>query len=48
MTTVLLAALQEILDGNTMKARDKWNHAEVIQEHYQIARAAIECATSAA
>jgi len=43
----LVAALQEILDGNTVKARDRWNHAEVIQNHYQIARDAIARATEA-
>lgn len=37
----LVAALQAILDGNTMVGRENWSHADVIQEHYKIARKAL-------
>jgi len=37
----LLAALETILEGNTMAGKAEWTHAEVIQKHYQIARNAI-------
>lgn len=37
----LLAALEAIVEGNTMKGKLRYSHAEVIQEHYRIARAAI-------
>lgn len=37
----LVAALRTILDGNTMAGRSDWSHADVIQEHYKIARRAL-------
>lgn len=37
----LVGALHMILDGNTMAGRENWTHADVIQEHYKIARKAL-------
>lgn len=37
---ILLEALQQISDGDTMQGRETWTHADVIQEHYKIARQA--------
>jgi hypothetical protein len=38
----LLAALEKISAGNTMSGKPAgWDHADVIQEHYKIAREAI-------
>jgi hypothetical protein len=37
----LLAALKAISAGNTMQGRETWTHADVLQEHYRIARNAI-------
>jgi len=37
----MLEALKAILVGNTMQKANSWSLAEVIQQHYKIARAAI-------
>ena len=37
----LLAALLAISAGNTMQGRETWTHADVLQEHYRIARVAL-------
>ena len=41
------AALETILDGDTMKGRETWTLTDVIQEHYRIARAALVLARGA-
>lgn len=38
----LLEALRKILNGDTMQGQESWSLADVIQEHYKIARQAIE------
>jgi hypothetical protein len=40
----LLAALEKILEGDTAGWRETWSFADVIQEHYKIARAALQLA----
>lgn len=37
----LRAALETIHAGDTMAGRDSWAHADVLQEHYKICRAAL-------
>ncbi len=37
----LLAALEQIAEGNTMEGQTGYTHADVIQKHYQICRNAI-------
>ncbi len=37
-------ALKTILEGNTMAGKAEWSHADVIQEHYKIARTALALA----
>ena len=37
----LVKALQQILEGNTMAGRTDFTHADVLQEHYKIARTAL-------
>ena len=37
----LLEALASIANGNTMQGVENFTHGDVIQKHYQIARAAI-------
>lgn len=44
----LLAALERIAAGDTMAGRDTWSLADVIQEHYRIARAALQLARGGA
>ncbi|OGT55551.1 MAG: hypothetical protein A3E01_00275 [Gammaproteobacteria bacterium RIFCSPHIGHO2_12_FULL_63_22] len=38
----LRAALKQIHAGDTMRGRELWTQAEVIQEHYRIASVALE------
>jgi hypothetical protein len=40
----LMAALEKILEGDTTGWRETWSLADVIQEHYRIARAALQLA----
>jgi hypothetical protein len=44
----LLAALERIAAGDTMADRETWSLADVIQEHYKIARAALQLARGGA
>ncbi len=44
----LLAALERIAAGDTMAGREMWSLADVIQEHYRIARAALQLAMGGA
>lgn len=37
-------ALETILEGNMMAGMTEWSHADVIQEHYKIARRALALA----
>ena len=36
-----VVALKHILNGEVMRGKRNWTHAEVIQEHYKIAREAV-------
>jgi hypothetical protein len=44
----LLAALEKILEGDATGWRETWSLADVIQEHYRIARAALQLARGGA
>lgn len=42
--TALVEALEKILDGDTMHGNQGFTHADVLQEHYKIARRALTLA----
>ena len=44
----LMAALERIAAGDTMTGRETWSLADVIQEHYRIAREALQMARGGA